>query len=221
MYHRNVVIDLSRRPVFINVDVCPGWFVVRTASKGEVDGILRRKLEKKEFRKGRGERYAVNGMIEVAVEVKVPRGARTLMEVRLPVDHILRRLPEEPLCNPFEVATSYVDAFTKTEGSWRAQLIVERIQNANGDLWVVTVRDESTRMDLVSATMKEIDDDARGGLRISVGPSIGIKSKEELLPLQRLTQKESGTAPLSVWERLRLIDYDPALEPEPDEEPKS
>ena len=216
MYPIAVVIDLSRKPVFINADVCPGWFVVRTASKGEVNGVLRRKLEKNEHRRGRGE-TRVGEMVVVAVEASVPRGTRRLMEVRLPVNHILNRRPKDPMCNPFEVATSYVDAFSKTEGSWRAQLIVELIQNANGDLWVVTVRDESTRMDLVSVTMKEIDEDARGRVRVSFG-QIAPKTKEDLLPLQRLTMKESHPVPMNVWERLRAIDYNPALEPD-DEAP--
>jgi len=195
-----VVIDLSRKPVFVNTDVCPGWIVVRTASNGDVDGILRRKLERKEHRRGRGEK--VNGQFtEVEVEAKHRSKGRTLMECRLPVDHILRRRPEEPLPNPFEVATIYTDAFTKSQGSWRAQLLVERIENKNGDLWMVTVRDEVARMDIVTATTKNLDDDARG-----LAIVVGVKHKDDLLPLQRLTAKEQP--PLSVWDRLRLIEYD-------------
>ena len=100
--------------------------------------------------------------------------------------------------------------------AWRAQLIVERTKNKNGELWLVTVRDETLKLDLVTATAKELD----GG-----GSVIQLRMKgaaKEPLPLQRINASSPGgpQAPLNKWERLRMSQFGP--DPEFDfEEPKS
>jgi hypothetical protein len=213
VYHSPVVIDLSRKPVFVNTDVCTGWFVIRTASNDIVDGLLRRRLEKREYRKGRMEKHAGNNVTVVLPEARVIRGKRTLLECRLPVEHVLRRKNDEPMPNPFEVATLYTDAVTKQEGSWRVQLILERWKNQNGDLWLVTVRDENTATNLIVVTMKSIEEEAHGVLGMH---------KDDQLPLQRVTTTQQPAKRLNVWDRLRSPDLAPDLELEdPDEEPSS
>ena len=189
-----MVIDLSRKPVFVNTDVCNGWFVIRTASDGSVDGLLRRRLEKNEHRRGRKEKHAGNSSTFVEPEAKMVHKEKTFFETRLPVDHILRRQKDEPLPNPFEVATSYRDVFTQRWGSWRAQILIERWQNKQGELWVVTVRDEVTRTDLVTLTMKEIQKEVATG--------IGTHN-DDLLPLERITALRAQPKRQTVWDRLR------------------
>lgn len=206
-----MVIDLTRRPVVVNTDVCTAWIVVRTAANREVDGILRRRMDQRQVvidryangrpnatitaraigRRGRGERR-MGDVNELRTEVELPTGdgssARILKESRLPIDHLVNKDPHDPLPNPFEVATLYVDGFTGTMGTWRAQLILGRVRNKNGEYWQVTVRDEGARIDLVTVTAKDL----------AHGQGLGF---DEVLPLQRL----SSQAPSNTWERLRQI----------------
>lgn len=122
----------------------------------------------------------------------IERPDRNLLETRLPVGHILYRKKDEPIPNPFEVATLYVDAFTQKQGSWRVQLILERWQNKNGDLWLVTVRDEGTKTDLVAVTMKSAQ----------VELNALMAHDDDLLPLQRVTKLGLGQERPNVWNRL-------------------
>ena len=50
-----MVIDLTRRPVYVNTDICGGQIVVRTAAGLEVDGRIGRKLGKSYRFKGEQE----------------------------------------------------------------------------------------------------------------------------------------------------------------------
>lgn len=196
-----MVIDLTRKPVVVNTDICVNWVVLRTAGNHEVDGRVRRSLEKKENRRGLPEHDVM--VVEVGAMRK--RDDRTLMEVRLPLNHIARRRPEQPIPNPFEVATVYTDAFTKMMSTWRAQIIVERVANKNGTLWLITVRDETSKQFLLTATAKDLDA-SHGGVIIMTG----VKLPDEQFPLDRLSPSALGpTPPLSVWDRLRQIEYDP------------
>ncbi len=202
---KSVVIDLTRKPIFINTDICVNWVVVRTASNDEVDGRVKRRLEKDEHRHGRGEKNIGPGFVAVDVGAFRKREDRTVMEIRLPIDHVIRRNAKEPIPNPFEVATVYVDAFSKKLGTWRAQILVECSKNKNGSLWLVTVKDERTGQYIVTATAKDLDADR--GVRLTLG---NAKPPDELLPLERLSPSALVTGgPLSRWERLRQIEYDP------------
>jgi hypothetical protein len=197
-----MVIDLTRRPVFINTDICQNSVVIRTASGAGVDGRLRRKLEPGERLKGRGETRGGKDATEVAIGALRVGPKRTIMECRLPIDHVLRRGPKDPIPNPFEVATVVRDAFTDTMGAWRVQILVEHTSNKNGDLWLITLRDEGLKTDLFTATAKELDT-TDGHLSIP-----GVKSNEDRLPLERM-RGEGVEGPLSVWDRLRRIEYNP------------
>ncbi len=200
-----MVIDLTRRPVFLNTDICPSWVVIRTAANDEVDGRLRRKLEKKEYRRTRGAK-SLGGITEVAVGASRVASRRTILECRLPVDHIFHRRDNDPLPNPYEVATVYSDAFTRLVGTWRAQILVGLQKNKNGDLWLITVRDETTKIDLFTATTKELE--TTMPIQLVLGPPKG--DPESKLPLDRIDPTSQGVrVPLSVWDRLRQIEYNP------------
>lgn len=198
-----MVIDLTRRPIFINTDICPSWVVVRTAANTEVDGRVRRTVDSR-YTRGRGERHGGNKTLIVDIGAQRAREGRTVMEVRLPLDHVVRRRMDEPRPNPFEVATLYTDAFTKTVGTWRAQILVECTNNKNGSVWFVTVRDEVENRDIVTATAKDLD-----ASRHSVLVVTNQKPPDELFPIDRLTPGAEAPGPLSVWERLRRIEYSP------------
>lgn len=199
-----MVIDLTRKPVFINTDICANWVVVRTASNKEVDGRVRRTLEKDE-RRGAGESNAGPHLAVVDVGALRKREERTLMEVRLPIDQVIRRSEKQPIPNPFEVATVFLDAFTKKMGTWRVQILVERSSNKNGTLWLVTIKDEATGQYLVTATAKDLDASRGGPLKVA-----GARPADEQFPLERLSPSVLATGgPLSRWERLRQIEYDP------------
>lgn len=211
-----MVIDLTRRPVFINTDICEKLVVVRTASNHQVDGRLRRNLEKNEHRRGRGEKNGGNNVVIVDIGATVETAHRTLLEVRLPLDHLVRRKADDPIPNPYEVATVYVDPFSNTTGTWRAQLLVEYVKNKNGGMWCITVRDDATKLDLFTTTAKEL---ATGwGGQLSIG---GQKLPDELLPLQRVSQAKAPLGPLKLsrWDRIRQIEYDPHPDLLGDEEP--
>lgn len=195
-----MVIDLTRKPVVVNTDICVNWVVVRTASNKEVDGRLRRRLERGDTKLGTAEHNTV--VVDIGAQKK--RDELTLMEVRLPLNHLLRRRREQGLPNPFEVATVYRDGFSKLLGTWRAQLIIERSVNRNGILWLVTIRDETSQQYLLTATAKDLDAAAGGVLIFN-----GTKPPDEQFPLDRLSPSTTPTAPLSRWDRLRQIVYDP------------
>lgn len=192
-----MVIDLTRRPIFINTDVCTDCIVVRTARTREVDGILRRKLDARQHVPRRGNEKRVGTMAEVTPEAEMAQGDITFMEVRLPTAHVSSRQPKDALPDPYEVATYYRDLFTNKIGTWRAQLIVELSSNKNGKVWLITVRDETLKVDIVCATAKDFARPVTG---------------QELLPLQRGNPRLApGRGTTSVWERLRerrLLGYD-------------
>jgi hypothetical protein len=191
--------------VVVNTDICTQWIVVRTSSNSEVDGRIRRTLDKDRERLGRGEKRVGHCIAEAVPGAIVVRPKHNLLETKLPIDHILRRGPKEPFPNPFEVATAYVDAFTNTRGTWRAQLILENTKNKNGDFWLLTVRDEVSKVDLFTVTAKELDTRGRGPI-LSIP---GVPGMDERLPLERMGSTDSAKPPLSVWERLRQIEYNP------------
>ncbi len=200
-----MVIDLTRKPVVVNTDICQNWVVVRTASNSDVDGRLRRKLEKREFRRGRGEKHVGNEMAEVEVGASLQRPGKMVLETRLPLDHILRRKDDEPLTNPYEVATLYTDGFTNKQSIWRAQILVEHVKNKNGGIWLVTIRDDGAKIDLLTATAKELETSS------PVLIMKGVPNSEDRFPLDRIKggAKESA-GPLNVWERIRRTSYHPA-----------
>jgi hypothetical protein len=144
-------------------------------------------------------------MVEVAVEANREVADMTVQEMRLPIDHLVDRVDRDHYPNPFEVATVYMSAFTKTTGTWRAQLIVERRENKNGELWMVTVRDEGANIDLVTATAKELDTGVKVG-------QLHIKGlTREPLPLQRLNLSEGQLQSPNRWELLRLTQLGPDI----------
>lgn len=196
-----MVIDLTRRPVVVNTDICPAWIVIRTAANRDVDGVLRRRMDQQSVgvgnrvfkqalgRRARGERK-MGDTSELRTEVEMPMGdgpsARIVKESLLPIDHLANKDPREPLPDPYEVATFFVDGFSGSVGTWRAQIILGHVRNKNGEYWQVTVRDEGARIDLVTATAKDL--------------AQGHGAFDEVLPLQRLS---SQTAFGNTWERLR------------------
>ncbi len=194
-----MVIDLTRRPVFLNTDICLNSIVVRTSSNGEVDGRLRRQMEKSEHRRSRNERMAGAHLVELDVGATRVTPSRNIMESRLPLNHILLRHKDDPIPNPYEVATVYVDAFTQKTGTWRARISIEQAKNKNGSLWLITIRDEVAKIDLVTATVKELETERARGL------TLGGHGPDDQLPLERMGARPTGK--LSVWERLRLIEY--------------
>lgn len=198
-----MVIDLTRKPVVVNTDICPAWVVVRTASNASVDGRLRRKLDKNERRRGRGETNIGGEMVEVEIGASSPpRTEKTLHETRLPIDHIRRRRGDDPFTNPYEVATVYTDAFTGRVGVWRAQILAAYAENRNGGVWLITIRDEALKIDLFTASAKDLDD-KRGELTVE-----GATLPDDRFPLNRINPG-TATAPLSVWDRIRRTQYRP------------
>jgi len=199
-----MVIDLSRMPVLVSSDVCPDSIVIRTARDKTVDGILRRKIDPKNLTPDNGalrnrNEKKVSDVYEVAVEAQLSRSGQTLQEMRLPLRHMLTWDPKNGLLpEPFEVATAYREGITKRLGTWRIQIKVEILQNQvkngkNGRIWLITIRDEGARRDIVTATMKLPEDE---------GP---VLPKLELLPIQKKLNVLEKPESLSVWARLRML----------------
>jgi hypothetical protein len=198
-----MVIDLTRRPVYVNTDICTGQIVVRTAAGLEVDGRIGRKLGKSYRFKGEQEGGKSLSLVTVGAqtEIRAPNGARLItMEYRLPVQEIVQAIRSGKVSlEPYEVSTVYADAITGLGSTWRAQIIVGYRENKQGIIWLVTVRDETAKVDLLTATCKEA---TTKGLTMRGDP-------ESLLPLERLSSPTPALAILSVWDRIRLISYEP------------
>jgi hypothetical protein len=188
-----MVIDLTRRPVVVNTDVCPQWIVVRTASNGQVDGLIRRIIE---VRQRRGP--VKQDMLVVAVGVRRQTKDRTIMEARLPIDHVIRRHSDTPLPNPYEVATHWVDPFTESTGTWRVQISVNHVVGKGDPVWYVILRDETVGQFIAILTAKDLD---ASEVVIQVGNKLP-RTSDELFPLERINQS-SQPEPLNVWQRLR------------------
>lgn len=191
-----MVIDLTRRPIVINTDVCQDSIVIRTAGAGTVDGLLRRRLEKREQPIRNVEKQQAADMCEVVPTVSLPRGGVTLREVRLPMRHVFARGERKgiPFPNPYEVATYFKDSLVGAQGTWRIEIKLEKVVNNNGTFWTATFRDLAAGMDLATATTKSLDFDNT------------LHSKLEPLPLERVLAKTGENTPLkptSVWDRLR------------------
>jgi hypothetical protein len=195
-----MVIDLTRRPVVINTDICLKWVIVRTASNREVRGTLQREYE---GTRHPSEKSIGNKFIELTPGATRVLGEMIYLESRLIPT---RRTKNYPLCAPYEVATVYVDSYTRRRGTWRAQVTLEDAK-AN---WIVSVRDEGSKVDLVMATVKTLEEreemDHNDSILQLRGP---IKPQDEVFPLNRIDKDQTPIKPMSIWERIRNITYGP------------
>ena len=221
-----MVIDLTRRPVFINTDICTKHVVVRTASTqgasmDAVNGRIARSLPKSQHRFHEEESAGQNlAYVKIGASKKSPQS--TLMECRLPVQSIVGGLSQGLLFDPYEVATLYLDSFTNKRGVWRAQLMINSAKNVNGTVWLITVRDEEAKVNLVTATLKEPPAkqktlfvkppgrfDRRGTSANLTAEVQAPQDFDDLLPLERIGVSAPGSVgPRSVWDLIRAIQYD-------------
>jgi hypothetical protein len=132
----------------------------------------------------------------------------TLLECRLPVKEIVSQLRQGIAFHPYEVATVYRDSVIGKQGIWRAQIVIgcTKKSEVGMGVWMVTVRDEAAKMELVTATIKEVEE-VHGGLRLKNQP----QDPDEVFPLDRVPSRmlKQPAGRLNVWDRLRLIEYDP------------
>ncbi len=188
-----MVIDLTRRPVFINTDICVKHVVIRTAKQtGGVDGRIMRRIEKGSRTFAQWEEVIKDwAYLRIGASKDGP-SETTIMEYRLPVHDIVWGRRKKMLFDPYEVATLHWEGGKR--GAWRVHLTINYATNPNGVVWFITVRDEGAKLDLLTATLKEVFEHRK----------LADFDHDDLLPLERLARElPSPGKRRTVWDLLR------------------
>ena len=204
-----MILDLTKKPVAVTTDACSGHVVVRTMGNRDVDGALRRKFNKNVWKRP-GYENQTTSVIDVTVGKEMRVKDRTLKEYLLPLSHALPKQlaavnqnvrrnqiidarNDAEIPDPFEVASVCQDGFTGMVSSWRAQIILNAKTIQGGILWQVTIRDETTKTDLLTIQEKNL---------------LTRKDPQFVFPLELVTAQakilEENQGVLSVWDRLQI-----------------
>lgn len=189
-----MILDLTRRPILILQDQCPGTVVVRTFHTRDADGRIYVKREHEEMK------FLKPG-------ASLQRGAITCMETQLNLWEALgayagknnfRKTVKEfsffwtsgtekydldLSAEPYEVATGSKDGVTGGQSAWRAAIYIQRYKG----LWFVTVQDISGDKPFDLCTVGTRD--------------LSVNAQVTDFPLLRLTKKIVGK-PQNAWEHL-------------------
>lgn len=177
-----MLIDAASQPIRISASECPTSLVLRTAATKDVDGKIRHSYD---VRTGRpGEKRQAGKVVPPVVSL--PREGRTIIETKISLSHF----GGQKLPSVYEVVSGFQNNFTKKQGSWRLNLIVEFAQKKE-DIWTITILDETNNHALVTLVSRELQ-------KSSIFP--------ELTPLQRFIKTDGK--PTTVWDHITADEDD-------------
>jgi hypothetical protein len=122
-----VIIDLTRKPLFVFPEECPSSVVVRSIGNRTVSGLVC-------FWSAYG--AGSRKLVDITPDAKLTRGDVTCYETKLPLPK-MDGLPAEP----YECPSVWKDMLTDLQGSWRFNIRIEYLKKVKKAPWTVSIID--------------------------------------------------------------------------------